>query len=137
MGMIIVAGVLYYGKQDERIASLQTTNNQLLSTVQEVKANQATIASFVKIPGPTGPIGPTGNNGQDSLSTNTTVIEQQPGKDGKTPDCYYEEKQCKGDKGDNGSDGRSLELAVTVEGILKYRYEGTRSWVDIPVIGQE
>lgn len=67
--------------------------------------------------------GKDGRNGKDSVSTHTEVVKE----------TIVEEKTVVKEQ-QPGQDGRTIELGKTVDGILMYKYQGDRVWVELPLV---
>lgn len=63
-----------------------------------------------------------GQNGKDAVAPNPV-----PGKDGKTPACYFEVNQCQGARGLAGITPRQIEF----DGLGHWRFAGDDEWLPL------
>lgn len=83
---------------------------------------------YTTIEGKQGKQGNDGKDGKDSMSTHT-VIEKET--------TVITQEQIKGEKGDRGDNGRSMELAKDQSGNILYRLSGDRFWQPVTLLGEE
>lgn len=73
--------------------------------------------------GKDGENGVNGKDGTDSISTNTVIQKET-----------LIEKQLPPEKGENGIDGRTLQIGKSLDGVIVYKYDTERVWVKLPIV---
>lgn len=101
---------------DNAIRNKPISENKLREIVS-VEINQA--LPTVK----DGENGKDGRNGKDSVSTHTEVIKE----------TIVEEKTIVKEQ-QPGQDGRTIELGKTLDGVIMYKYQGDRVWIELPLV---